>query len=217
MFGCIRKLGCLVMLLLIGGGIYLYMGQRDGRTAGSPTSSAPRRPLWEPITVLNAERGRREVESLRDARGSVFANLSGGEAASYIFLSAARQLPPGAEKAQASVQNNELLVRAEVPLAEFGAKKILGPLAGLLGDKDTLLLGGHINIVQPGLGEFQVTRLKIGKLVVPPQLIPRILNEIRKGDRPVGIRPNAIPMPVPEYVSDVRIVNGRITVYKNMQ
>lgn len=215
MFGCIRKLGCLAMLLLLGGGIYLYMSQRDtGKVA--PTASAPRLPLWEPITQLNAERGRREVESLRDARGSVFANLSGGEAASYIFLSAARQLPQGAEKAQASVQNNELVVRAEVPLAEFGAKKILGPLAGLLGDKDTLLLGGHINIVQPGLGEFQVTRLRIGKLAVPSQLIPRLLSEIRKGDRPVGIHPNAIPMPVPEYISDVRIVNGRITVYKNL-
>ena len=171
--------------------------------------------MWEPITALNAEKGRRQVESLGSSSGPVFANLTGAEAASYIFLSAARQLPKGAEHASASVQNNELLVRAEIPLSEFGAKKILGPLAGFLGDKDTVLLGGHINIVQPGLGEFEVTRLKIGSLAVPAPMIPRLLSELRKRERPEGIGSNAVPMPVPDYISDVRIVNGRITVYKN--
>lgn len=214
MFGCIRKLGCLVLLLALAGGAYLYMnGWRPG-SSGTKTTTVVR-PLWEPITALNAERGKRQVESLRNSTGPVFANLTGAEAASYIFLAAVRQLPKGAEHASASVQNNELVVRAEVPLAEFGAKKVLGPLAGILGDKDTLLLGGHINIVQPGLGEFQVTRLKVGKLTVPSPLIPRLLSEIRKGDRPVGVSPNALPMPVPDFISDVRIANGRITVYKN--
>jgi hypothetical protein len=212
MFGCIRKLGCLVLLLLIGGGVYLYTQRNDKST--SPVTTT-RRPVWEPITALNAERGRREVESLRDSRGPVFANLTGAEAASFIFMSAAKQLPKGAENASASVQNNELVVRSTIRLSDFGVKKVLGPLSGILAERDTLLLGGHINIVQPGLGEFQVTRLKIGNLSVPSPLIPRLLNEFRKGDRPVGVSPNALPMPVPEYISDVRIANGRITVYKN--
>ena len=213
MFGCIRKLGCLVLLLLIGGGVYLYMQKND--KSGSSSVTTVRRPVWEPVTALNAERGKREVESLRDARGPVFANLTGAEAASFIFLSAAHQLPKGAESVSASVQNDELVVRSAVRLSAFGVKKVLGPLAGILGERDTLLLGGHINIVQPGLGEFEVTRLKIGNLTVPSPLIPRLLNEIRKGDRPVGVSANALPMPVPEYISDVRIANGRITVYKN--
>lgn len=216
MFGCIRKLGCLAILLAIAGGAYMYMnGWRPQGTATEPKATTVARPMWEPITALNAERGKRQVESLRGSRGPVFANLTGAEAASYIFLSATRQLPKGAERATASVQGNELIVRAEVPLAEFGAKKVLGPLASILGDKDTLLLGGHINVVQPGLGEFVVTRLKVGKMTVPSPLIPRLLAEFRKGDRPVGIAPNALPMPVPEFISDVRIVNGRVTVYKN--
>ncbi|MBA2688421.1 MAG: hypothetical protein H0U64_10005 [Gemmatimonadaceae bacterium] len=216
MFGCIRRLGCLVILLAIAGGAYMYMnGWRPLGTAAAPKATTVARPMWEPITALNAERGKRQVESLRDSRGPVYANLTGAEAASYIFLSAARQLPKGAENAKASVQGNELVVRAEVPLAEFGAKKVLGPLAGILGDKDTLLLGGHINVVQPGLGEFVVTRLKVGKLTVPSPLIPRLISEIRRGERPVGVAPNALPMPVPEFISDVRIANGRITVYKN--
>lgn len=214
MFGCIRKLGCLVLLLLIGGGVYLYMQKKEG-SATSERPPVARRPVWEPITPLNAERGKRQVESLRDSRGPVFANLTGAEAASFIFLSAARTLPKGAENASASVQGNELVVRAAVRLSDFGAQKVLGPLAGVLGERDTLLLGGHINIVQPGLGEFQVTRLKIGKMSVPSPLIPRLLNELRKGDRPVGVSANGLPMPVPEYISDVRIANGRVTVYKN--
>lgn len=215
MFGCIRKLGCLALLLVLAGAAYLYLNKRSSDSPTSSRSPVSRRALWEPITALNAERGKREVESLRDSRGSAYANLTGGQAASYIFLSAARQLPTGAEHAMASVQNNELLVRAVVPLSQFGAKKILGPLAGVLGEKDTLLLGGNIRIVQPGLAEFQVTRLKIGNLAVPSPLIPRLLSQIRKGERPVGVSTNGLPMPVPEYISDVRIVNGRVTVYKN--
>lgn len=214
MFGCIRKLGCLFLLVVAGAGIYFYTNNRWTPRAGSG-GSASRGSAWEPINALNAERGRRSIESLQSSRGQVFANLSAGEAASYIFLSAARQMPAGAQHAAASVQNDELLVRAEVPLSEFGAKKILGPLAGFVGERDTLLLGGRINVVEPGLGEFQVTRLRVGKLSVPSQLIPRLLNEIRKGDRPVGVGANALPVPMPEYVSDVRIANGRITIYKN--
>ena len=213
MFGCIRKLGCLVILLAIGWGAYLYL-QRDGSSPAPATTSS--RPMWEPLTPLNAERGKRQVEGLRDSRGPVFANLTGAETASFIFLSAARQMPKGVENAKASVQGNELVVRGDVRLSDFGAKKVLGPLSGILGERDTLLLGGHINIVQPGLGEFQVTRLKIGKLAVPSPLIPRLLSELRRGaTRPVGISPNGIAMPVPDYISDVRIANGRITVYKN--
>ncbi len=194
----------------------MYMnGWRPLGDRAAPKTGVVIRPMWEPITALNGERGKRQIESLRESRGPVFANMTGAEAASYIFLAATRQMPKGAERAAASVQGNELVVRAEVALAEFGAKKVLGPLSGILGDKDTLLLGGHINIVQPGLGEFVVTRLKIGKLTVPSPLIPRLLSEIRKGERPVGVAPNALPMPVPEFISDVRIANGRITVYKN--
>lgn len=215
MFGCIRKLGCLVILLALGAGVYLYMQRRDG-TKNTKTGTTSVRPVFEPLTQLNAERGKRQVEALRDSRGPVFANLTGAETASFIFLSAARQMPKGVENAKAAVQGNELVVRGDVRLSDFGAKKVLGPLSGILGERDTLLLGGHINIVQPGLGEFQVTRLKIGKLTVPSPLIPRLLSELRKGaSRPVGISPNGIPMPVPDYISDVRIANGRITVYKN--
>lgn len=214
MFGCIRKLGCLVLLLIIGGGVYLFLNNRPD-PKGASGGGVSRGKLWEPINALNAERGRRAIESLQSSGGQVFANLSGGEAASFIFLSGARQMPTGAQHAAASVQNDELLVRAVVPLSEFGAQKILGPLAGFIGDRDTLLLGGRINVVEPGLGEFRITRLRIGKLAVPAQFIPRLLNEIRKGDRPVGVAGNALPVPMPEYISDVRIANGRITIYKN--
>jgi len=33
----------------------------------------------------------------------------------------------------------------------------------------------------------------------------------------VGVSPNGLPMTMPSYISDVRISNGRITLYKSVK
>ena len=217
MFGCIRRLGCLVILAIGAGGWYWYTRLREPEPPRATTVSSRAKSGWEPLSASNAESGRRSVEDLSRSSGPVFANLSAGEAASYIFLSAARQLPPSAQNAAASVQGDELVVRATVALKEFGGTKVLGPFAEFLGERDTVQLGGRITVKQAGLAQFEVRRIKIGSLSVPGPLIPRLLNQFRRGDRAPGISDNGLPMPIPEYISDVRISNGRVTLYKNAQ
>jgi len=57
--------------------------------------------------------------------------------------------------------------------------------------------------------------VKIGALKIPSPLIPGLVGEIRRGVLPAGVAQNGFPMPLPNYISDIRIANGRITVYKN--
>ena len=172
---------------------------------------------WQPLTAADADRGRAAVQSLGRQSGPVFANLTAAEAASYIFTVVAKQLPPSAQNAQAAIIGDRLYVRSDVELKDFGGSKSLGPLGMLLGDRDSVRLGGTINMLKPGLGEFLVQEVKIGKLDVPHALIPRILTQMKRGKVVPGVSQNGLPMVMPSYISDVRIANGKITLYKSVR
>jgi hypothetical protein len=150
MFGCIRRLGCLVILLLAAGIWYWYARVEPSRRAASASATSPRG--WEPLSQPNAERGQRAVSSLAQRSGPVFANLTASEAASYIFLAASKQqLPPSAQSIQSAIIGDRLYVKANVALNEIGGKKVLGPLANFLTDRDSVQLGGTLNVIRTGL------------------------------------------------------------------
>lgn len=226
MFGCFRRLGCLVLLLILAvlawfnrdrlESLYRrYAGDHPPADSSSVVATAPGG--WEPLTGDKANRGQAAVQSLAAPRGPAFVNLTAGEAASYIFLAVAKQLPASSENVTSSIRNDRLYVRASVALKELGGSKALGPLGALLGERDTVQLGGTINVLRKGVGEFQVKDVKVGSLPLPDALIPKLIGRIRKGTMPEGLSKDALPMTLPPYIGDVRIANGRITVYKSPQ
>jgi hypothetical protein len=223
MFGCFRRLGCLVILIILGVLAYFNRGKLEdtyhryaGETVTTPSTDGSAPGGWEPLTADKATRGQRAVESLSARSGPVFANLTAGEAASYIFLEAAKQLPSSSEDITSAIRNDRLYVRANVALKDFGGSAALGPLALMLGDRDSVQLGGVIRVIRPTVGEFQVQDVKIGSLAIPSALVPKLIGRMRKGPMPDGISPNGLPMKLPSYIGDVRITNGRIVVYKNV-
>jgi len=225
MFGCFRRLGCLLVLLVLGVLAWFNRDRLEAiyrRYAGGPPSVDSASVIlaaggWEALTPEKATRGQRLVEALSTRGGPAYANLTAGEAASYIFLEAAKQLPPSSQDIHASIKGDRLNVRASVALQELDVSKALGPLAGLLGERDTIQLGGSIRVLRPGVGEFQVKDVKVGALSVPSAIIPRLMTNMRRGTMPEGISPNGLPMTLPPYIGDIRIADGRITVYKQTQ
>jgi hypothetical protein len=224
MTGCFRRVGCLVLIIALVAVWYWYARVRPSASnTAAPTTSATTGAIvtntgWEPISQTDADRGRVAVESLAQRSGPVFANLSPAEAASYIFLVVAKQLPPSARNAQASISGDRLNVRSEVDMRDFGGAGQLGTLGMLLGDRDSVLLGGTIQMLKPGLAEFLVQQAKIGRLDMPEKLIPKLISQMKKSGKQVdGIAPNGLPMLMPSYISDVRIANGKITLYKSVR
>src|SRR4051812_13481417 len=120
MFGCLRRLGCLAIIIAALGAWYFYTHLSSNHPSTTRTAGATAHMGWEPLTQANAERGRAAVESLSQRTGPVFANMTPSQAASYIFLAATRQLPPSAQKIEAMAVNDRLRVRAEVSLKDFG-------------------------------------------------------------------------------------------------
>jgi hypothetical protein len=223
MKGCFRRAGCLVLIVAVVAVWYWYA--RVERPASSKTTTEVSATTgatltntgWEPLTIPDAERGKAAVEGLAQRSGQVFANLTPAEAASYIFLVLAKQLPPSAKNVEAAIRGDRLYVRSEVELKDFGGAGQLGNLGFLLGSRDSVLLGGTIHMLKPGLGEFLVQQVKLGRLDVPQGLIPRLIAQLKKANTVPGIAPNGLPMVMPSYISDVRIANGKITLYKSVK
>jgi hypothetical protein len=224
MKGCLKRAGCLLVIVLVlcvlwywyirAGRPTLTVTRTSSGTTTLPASTSASG--WQPLTAADAERGRVAVQSLGRQTGPVFANMTPAEAASYIFTVAAKQLPPSAKNAEAAVIGNRLYVRSDVELKDFGGAKSLGPIGMLLGDRDSVRLGGTINMLKPGLGEFLVQEVKLGRIEIPSTLIPKLLEPMKRKPVP-GISPNGLPMVMPSYISDVRIANGRITLYKSVK
>lgn len=223
MKGCLKRAGCLLVIVLVLCVLW-YWYVRAGRptltvtttSSSTATTVSSAASGWQPLTAAAAERGRVAVQSLGRQSGPVFANMTPAEAASYIFTVAAKQLPPSAKNAEATVIGNRLYVRSDVELKDFGGAKTLGPVGMLLGERDSVRLGGTIQMLRPGLGEFLVQEVKLGRIEIPSTLIPKLLSQMKR--KPVvGISPNGLPMVMPSYISDVRISNGRITLYKSVK
>ncbi len=171
---------------------------------------------WHPVTAADAQGGEAAIASLRAPAGKVFANLTPSEAVAYLLEASAKQLPPSSTDVQAMVSGDELHVRAVVPLRDLGAAQALGPLASMLGQRDTVQLAGRVDLVRAGLAQLHVSQLRIGSLDLPSATIPRLIKQIRHTSPP-GLAPDALALPLPPYVGDIRIANGRVTVYKNVQ
>jgi hypothetical protein len=222
--GCLRRVGCLVIVLLVIAAAYLYregwLGfvrrapEGDARTT---TAAAGAEGTWAPLTPEGAARARTAVQSLGRRSGPVFVTLEASEVASYIFSELAQQLPASADSVQATARGDRLYLRASVPVKELGGKDALGPVGALLGDREPLELGGTFDVLSPGHAQFRVRELKLRELTLPPPLIPRIIRQIRRGTVPEGVSADGLPLQIPNYIGDVRVSRGRVVLYKNVQ
>jgi hypothetical protein len=48
-------------------------------------------------------------------------------------------------------------------------------------------------------------------------MIPQLVSRMTKGERPAGLSADGLPLPIPHYVGDIRVANGKITLYKNVE
>jgi hypothetical protein len=213
--GCIARLGCLVVLAVLAVFGWLNRDRWLHKVTGSPAATTTTGPLWEPLSPAAGARGKRAIDNLSNPGGPVFANLSAGEVASYVFQTAARTIPASADSAEAAIIGDALYVRAVLPMKDIAGSGVLGPLAGLLNDRERLQLGGSFHVIRPGLSEFRIREIKLRDFKVPTPAIPRLVQQITRGARPEGVSPDALPVTTPRSLADVRIANRRVTLYKS--
>jgi hypothetical protein len=212
--GCMARLGCLVLLVLLAVCGWLTRDQWLPKLTGRAATTASMESVWQPLSAEAGSRGKRKIDELSSPSGPVFTNLTASEVASYVFQTVARTIPASADSAEAAVVGDALYVRAVLPVREIAGTGVLGPLGGLLNDRERLTLGGSFHVIRPGLSEFAVREIKLRDFRVPSGAIPRLVQHIARGNRPEGVAPNALAVATPRSLADVRIANGRVTLYK---
>jgi hypothetical protein len=171
---------------------------------------------WEPLSNSGADRTRAALTRLSEKTGPVFQTLSAADVASFVFRELAKQMPASTDSIRARVQGDRLSLRANVRVADLGGTGALSQL-GSLGDHEPVEFSGTLRVVKPGLGEFQIQEAKVRGIGVPHGMISTLIRRLGRGERPAGVDSDALPLPLPPYVGDIRVANGKITLYKNVQ
>jgi hypothetical protein len=218
MLGCLRRLIGLAILLVIALFAWMYrdrwMPGRSTDSADTATAANAAAVVWQPVTDSGAARAREGVQSLARDGGPAYVDLEAGDLLSYVAQALARRLPASANDMEAAVRDDQLVVRATIALDDAKIAEALGPLRGMLRSRETIEMAGELRVVEAGLGELRVAEVKVGDLRLPAAAIPALLRQIRRGEQPAGVADNALTLELPEYIGDVRVHDGRITLYK---
>jgi hypothetical protein len=211
----LRALGCIFLLILIGGAAFFTRGLWMPFISDRPdTTMLTDVSTWQSLTPEGAQRARTALQRLQSPRGPAYMNVAPGDLAAYIAQELARSLPSSSDSIQAAAIGDRLHVRTTIRTSDLGNRSDLGPLALLLGERERLELAGTIRIIRPGSGELQVKELRIRDFPLPAALIPRIVRQMSRGTRPAELSPDGLPIATPAYIGDVRIANGQITLYR---
>jgi hypothetical protein len=227
-FGCFRRLISLVVLAVLGAAAYVTRDQwlprarallgtaspAPSAVADSATSSASDTG-WHALSYPGKEQGRRALARLQQPKGPAFVTLTAAEFASAVLDSLAAQLPASAESVMVTAEGSEFLVRGSVRLGDLGGQAALGPLASMVGDRERLMLGGTLEPTSvPGVAQFKLTRVKVGNFAVPGPVVPRLVKAIRRQPSTVGVESSALPIRLPAGVADIRVAQGKVTLYR---
>jgi hypothetical protein len=220
MFGCIGRLGCLLVLAVAAA---IGWFTRDSwypklrkRIGAAPTAAVVTPANWEPLTPEGSARARLAVGKLASQNGPVYVDVAVGDLAAYALEPALRLLSHDSTGAEALARDDRLYVRAMVNVADLADAKSLGPLSSMIGGRQEITVRGKLEVVSPGHAEFLVDQISLKELQLPSALIDEIVGRIRPNDRNAATPKDAIPVIVPRQLADVRVAKGHVVLYKSV-
>ncbi len=220
MFGCLRRIGCLVILVAAALAAWYWrdawypkVRARLHLPASHAAASAVR---WEPLTPAGAARARSACDRLQEQNGPVYVNVSPADLAALMLDSTMHRLSPSATNVEASAHDERLYLRAQVRVADLGGAPTLGPLSSVLDGMQELTIGGRLEILKAGRAQFHVQEIQLKELTLPAALIPRLLARFNARGADPTLAADAIPVHVPKELADVRVAKGHVFLYKSV-
>lgn len=219
MFGCLGRLGCLILAVLAVAVAWMtqdsWLPRLKVRVLPGP-AAVTATGKWEPLTPAGAERARSAVARISQANGPVYVNIGAGDLAAFVLDTIVRGVSSTATNAEAMARDDQLYLRAQVSVADLGGPKTLGPLSGMFEGKQELSLRGRLEVLRPGRAQFRVDEVSLKELKLPSAMISQLVGRISPRDRDSTVAENAIPVRVPNELADVRVSRGRVTLYKTV-
>ena len=233
--GCLSRIGCIVVLAVGGAAAYWLYGDRlpsvlsraasgaASRVTDAATTASERLDskleqsiVWARLAP-GGTAGREAMARLSRRNGPAYVSLRAPELAGVLATGMAKVLPPSATRPEVAIVDEQVLMRTVVELRDVAGDGALGGLLGVaLDGRDTLRMAGTLDLVRPGLAEYRVRELRMAGIAVPPRLIPSVLGAIRRAAAATAdsLPADALPIRLPTAVADVRVANGKVTLYK---
>ena len=216
--GCIARLGCLFLLLVAGVVAWFTRDRWMPERFRSGASSAPAAvAAWRPLNQAAADSAATALNKLSQSRGQVFQTISAQAAASYVFEQVAHRPVNPSDSLEAMGTGDKISMRASVKLSDLGGLGELGPILGIVRDRERVMLTGTLRMVSPGMAEFQIQEARIRELPLPHAMVSSLVRRVERGAAPPGVDADALPLPIPRYVGDIRVARGKVTLYKTVQ
>lgn len=212
--GCLRKVGCLALVIVLVALGFLGRGLWMPKLRSSSEKTAPTAGGWQPMTEEGASRAQRILAQLAQEGGPPSVTVAPADLVAYIVQQLSQALPESADSVQVAAIGDRLCVRAIVKTGDFADKNTLGPLAMMLGEREPVSMCGVISIIAPGKGELQVKEFKVRELGIPGPAIPRLIKQMSPSQRPEGLSADGLPLQTPTYVGDVAVRNGQVIISK---
>ena len=226
MFGCIWRLGCLLVLAACAAvgwftrdSWYPQLRHRlhlPPLAASAPAVAAAPAAKWEPLTADGAARARAAIATLSNRSGRVYADVGAGDFAAYTIGSAIRELSHDSTGAEALARDEHLYVRAMVNVADLADATALGPLGTMLTGKQEVTVRGKLEVISTGHAQFIVDQIAFKELQLPTALIEKIVSRVDARERTASMPKNAIPVTIPRELADVRVAKGHVVLYKSV-
>jgi hypothetical protein len=218
MFSFIWKTGCLVVLLVVGALAWHFRAAWMPKAkqiviAEAPAASAG----WAPITAAGGQRATERIATLGRRGGPAYVTLTPAEFAAYLLGSALSEVARQDTATQAVVQNGLLYIRTRIRLSDLGGKDALGPLARMFRDTEPLLVGGTVTPVRAGLAQFRLKEVAVRDIEVPRSVVGTLVRRWSPGTRPDSLATDGLPITLPNDVVDVRLADGKVTLYKKTE
>lgn len=201
--------------MLAGGGYYWYRNYYEPQ-GGRAKKEATQAGGWVSVDSADARIGESAIEKIKGRSGASYTNLTAEQAVAYLLYESGGYFNKSYGNIAAKITGDTLHAKALVSIEDFGGPSVLGPLSAMLNATDTLQLAGIVGLVSPGLGEFRVVEARIHGMKVPGGVIPKLIKQFRDYT-PEGLSPDGLPIPLPPYIEDIRIANGKITLYKRVE
>jgi len=207
--GCLRRIGCLVILLAAVLAGYLYRDRIVAayrRLRGAP---APPPIVYVAPTPGAAARAEAALRQLVRPGGPAYVDVTAAELAALIE----QQLTgPGSrvlDSVAVALGDQHVAVRGSLDVSAV-PRRLLGPLAEGLGRREPVVAGGTLAAGPDGRVVWTIDELKIRDFPFPHAVIPAILHVMNLTDGKVA----AVPIPLPAGVGDVRITPAGIRLYR---
>ena len=193
------RIGCAVVLLALLALAWLYreqLGDRYRRLRGLP----PRARVTYVAADSSPAATQTTLRRLGGRGGPTTVELTAGQVGALIDELLRRTGTHAVDSVQVGLAVGEIRVRGSLDMKQI-PPNLLGPLAGALGDRESIEIGGPLSVDPIGRLLWSITSLSVKSFPFPRSTIPALVRQLRIP----GAEGNAVPVPGLTNLRDVLV------------